>query len=81
MHLLEVKTVLKRCHAGMPLFVIYFDSGKLAVTSLHAFKLVDGNAECVPQLQQGDVIWVDTTAFLADGSLTLCRNKRKEKAP
>ena len=59
---------------SMKFYKIYFPGAMLGAAQLHAFKVIrDGNELYLPThtLKSGDNVWVDRSAFLADGSLIL----------
>jgi hypothetical protein len=74
MCLVEIKVITKR-PSGY--YLILLDGARLAVTSLHAFLLVDGTAESTQNLKPGNKIWVDASAFQADHSLAFDKPKPK----
>jgi hypothetical protein len=63
--LLKIKKIYKREN----FFELLFDKYKLASTRYHAFLTSDKRKLTTDELKIGDEIWVDKTAFLADGSL------------
>ena len=79
MWLLEVKAVYEKRHLDFNVYIINFGAAKLAATSLHAFRLDTTGAKCPTQLNKGDKIWVDSSAFLADGSLTIRSGPTKRR--
>ncbi len=82
MCLLEVVRVVKKVQGTYNIFEILFKGGViLMVTQYHAFScLRDGEKLFLPTqlLCKGDLIWVDVSAFMADGSITV-RKVRKVK--
>lgn len=82
MDLFKIKRI--RYHAArhhvIPWYDVHFENGKcLAATHLHAFVTIRADktffipTDC---LAVGDWIWVDTSAFVADGSLYRKRKTR-----
>jgi intein/homing endonuclease len=80
MHLLEVIRVRKKGQMNYTLFEIVFKNGIILVaTQYHAFTcLRDGEKLYLPTalLSKHDLIWVDVSAFVADGSIFV-GNKHK----
>ncbi len=81
MHLLEVIRVRKKGQMNYTLFEIVFKGDIiLAATQYHAFTcLRDGEKLYLPTalLSKHDLIWVDVSAFVADGSIFVgTKNKR-----
>jgi len=80
MHLLEVVRVTKKCQMDYTIFEIVFKNGIiLAATQYHAFScLRDGEKLYLPTqlLSKHDLIWVDVSVFVADGSIFV-GNKHK----
>jgi hypothetical protein len=72
MYLLQVVSVIRNISRGSDItyYHINFGDCKLAVTALHAFVAVDGQAKLTTELKRSDLIWIDTSAFMADGSFT-----------
>lgn len=72
MYLLEVTAVRARQMPAdsVTVFIISFKDCQLAVTGLHAFTCSDDILKNAYELQKGDRIWVDLSAFVADGSFT-----------
>lgn len=53
-------------------YTIILEGARLAVTDLHAFKVMRNGKfsfESTSQLKENDLIWIDESAFTADGSL------------
>lgn len=53
-------------------YTIILEGARLAVTDLHAFKVMKNGKfsfENTSQLKENDLIWIDESAFTADGSL------------
>ena len=73
MHLLEVVRVRAKRQMNYTIFEIVFKNGIiLAATQYHAFScLRDGDKLYLPPqlLSKHDLIWVDVSAFVADGSI------------
>jgi hypothetical protein len=70
MCLLKIKLIVERYNGERTIYIIHFDDCILAVTTLHSFVLVDGYPKKVLDLKGGDCIWVDVSAFMADGSFS-----------
>lgn len=75
MALLEVKSIYVRSNlsSNLNLFIVYGNGWQLAATNLHVFLAVREDetlAIKTEEIRSGDKIWVDWSAFQADGSLT-----------
>lgn len=59
-------------------YKISFQNAEMAATHLHAFKVIrNGEEFYLPthMLKSGDNIWIDQSAFMADGSFTLTKKE------
>ncbi len=80
---LSVKRVIdcKQEHS-MRYYQIQFSGAKMAATQLHAFKVVrDGEELYLPthMLKPDDHVWIDKSAFMADGSFTYEKSTTNKK--
>lgn len=77
MVLLKIQSVCVRPYpsSGRIFNEIRFEGAKLAVTNYHCFLTSDGRKLCSAELQVGDVIWIDWSAFTADNSIYVARAK------
>lgn len=74
----RIKVNEKQNHS-MKYYKILFQGAEMAATQLHAFKVVrDGEEFYFPthMLKPGDNIWIDQSAFMADGSLTITKKRK-----
>ena len=79
MYLLKVYGIFKKLvPENVTIYIINFGDCRLAATALHAFTAVDGSTKTTKQLKNGDKIWIDLSAFQADGSFT--KNKPTKRA-
>ena len=67
----EIKKITKRMCGLTPYYIIEFtdDKRKLHVTNYHSFVTVTSESKVVCDLQSGDEIWIDISAFSKDGTL------------
>ena len=70
MYLLKIISITENWNLDSKIYNINFGDCKLAVTAYHAFSLIDGSVKGTTAMVPGDKIWVDLSAFIADGSFT-----------
>jgi hypothetical protein len=79
MYLLRVSGIFKRSMPeSVTIYNVNFGDCQLAVTALHAFVTVDGSTKSTEQLGKDDKIWVDISAFQADGSFHSNKSKNTD---
>lgn len=80
---LSVKRVTKYAqNHSMLYYQIQFSGAKMNATQLHAFKVVRNGEELylpTHMLQPGDNVWIDHSAFMADGSFTYEKSATNKK--
>lgn len=67
---------------SMRYYKIFFPGATMGATQLHAFKVIrDGKELYLPthMLKSGDNIWIDQSAFMADGSFILEKKTTKKE--
>lgn len=67
---------------SMAYYKIIMPGAEMAATQLHAFKVIRDGEELylpTPMLKKNDLIWIDQSAFMADGSLILTDKKKANK--
>lgn len=76
---LNVKRIrIHKSNHSMKYYTISFQGAKMAATQLHAFKVIrDGKELYLPthMLKSGDNVWIDRSAFMADGSFTFTKKE------
>lgn len=74
MYLLKIVSVTVNQAMGnrdsIEVYTINFGDCRLAVTAYHSFVLIDESKKSSNELVPGDRIWVDLSAFMADGSFS-----------
>jgi len=68
--LLKIIKIIWRKSTYMSMYVIKFENDKrcLYCCKYHAFITEDLQAKKITELKSGDVIWIDISAFISDGS-------------
>jgi hypothetical protein len=69
--LAEIKKIVKRFSGLTPYYLIILvnDKRKIYACDLHAFLTETNIPKCIKELQCGDRIWIDISAFSKDGTL------------
>ena len=67
----QIKKIIKRSYGTNYMYVISLENDlrKLYVCDLNSFVLESGKSKAVKELESGDKIWIDISAFGKDGTL------------